>query len=246
MAGCWEHEPDARPKITQVLEQIRGLFQTSREADNDLRDVAALAVLAERRRADPNVAAQWVCSDGLEGFDFSDTDPAVKSPSAEEEEVQYLVVGDVPSMSSSDPAPRPKREDRSDASATRQPQRQASRSRRPITAGDVGRRCTVEGYQCDGVLRFVGPYAETGRTRCGVELDDPEGKNNGQVKGKQYFQCKPGHGVLVVPTKVHLIPRRERAPPLSEQIQQSKSQERVSTAGASAKKKPKPWTCSIQ
>ena len=31
---------------------------------------------------------------------------------------------------------------------------------------------------------------------AGVELDDPDGKNNGSVKGVMYFKCKPNHGKL--------------------------------------------------
>ena len=41
--------------------------------------------------------------------------------------------------------------------------------------------------------------------RCGVELDDPVGRNNGSVGGEQYFTCADKHGVLVVPNKVTFI-----------------------------------------
>ena len=34
-------------------------------------------------------------------------------------------------------------------------------------------------------------------TYFGVELDTPTGKNDGSHQGKQYFVCKPQHGVLV-------------------------------------------------
>jgi hypothetical protein len=59
-----------------------------------------------------------------------------------------------------------------------------------VTAGDVGKHVTVEGYDCGGFLRFVGPHAETGKVRAGVELDQPLGKNNGTVSGHTYFVCK--------------------------------------------------------
>ena len=45
----------------------------------------------------------------------------------------------------------------------------------------VGDRVSVEGKGA-GVVRFVGPHAENGQPRVGVELDDAVGKNNGTVK----------------------------------------------------------------
>ena len=35
----------------------------------------------------------------------------------------------------------------------------------------------------DGTLRFVGAHHVSNLPRCGVELDQPGGKNNGTVKG---------------------------------------------------------------
>ena len=39
----------------------------------------------------------------------------------------------------------------------------------------------------------------------GVELDEPEGKNNGTVKGKSYFTCAPKHGLIVRPYDVKVL-----------------------------------------
>lgn len=39
---------------------------------------------------------------------------------------------------------------------------------------------------------------------AGVELDDPAGKNDGAVKGRRYFKCKPHHGILVRPHYVEV------------------------------------------
>ena len=54
-------------------------------------------------------------------------------------------------------------------------------------------------------MRFVGelPYA-TG-SWIGVELDAPEGGNNGTIGGRQYFSCPENHGVIVRPMKVSLV-----------------------------------------
>ena len=45
----------------------------------------------------------------------------------------------------------------------------------------VGDQVMVQG-KGHGVVRFVGPHAETGRPRIGVQLDRAVGKNNGTVK----------------------------------------------------------------
>ena len=50
-----------------------------------------------------------------------------------------------------------------------------------VTAADVGRRVSVRGYASRGTLRFFGKHHERGTMRCGVELDAPEGKNDGTV-----------------------------------------------------------------
>ena len=72
------------------------------------------------------------------------------------------------------------------------------------TDSDVGKRVRVQGYACGGVLRFCGSHATKNIPRCGVELDEPLGRNNGTVGGHKYFSCKDSHGVLVAPRKVTL------------------------------------------
>eukprot|EP00729_Bicosta_minor_P015105 gene15105-11272_t len=81
------------------------------------------------------------------------------------------------------------------------------------TAADVGRKVQLKGYDCLGVLKFVGVYhGDKEGMRCGVELDEPKGKNSGEVGGKKYFECKPNHGVMVRPAKVFLLPIKDVAP----------------------------------
>lgn len=70
---------------------------------------------------------------------------------------------------------------------------------------NMGRRVVVNGYECEGVLRFFGPHQTKPGFRCGVEMDTPVGKNNGKVNGHQYFICRKKHGVLCLPHKVKFV-----------------------------------------
>ena len=36
----------------------------------------------------------------------------------------------------------------------------------------------------------------------GVELRNARGRNDGSVQGRRYFSCKPGHGLMVRPSKL--------------------------------------------
>ena len=88
-----------------------------------------------------------------------------------------------------------------------------------ITADDVGKKATVEGYDEPATIRFVGDHHELGKPRIGVEFETPVGKMNGTSKGHQYFKCKKKHGVLVLPSKVKLVNGDEPpAPKLDEPI----------------------------
>ena len=74
----------------------------------------------------------------------------------------------------------------------------------------IGSRCEVEstepGLHKRGTVRFVGPtnFGGAGGVWVGVEYDEPMGKNDGSVQGKQYFTCAPKFGVFVRPDKVRL------------------------------------------
>ena len=39
----------------------------------------------------------------------------------------------------------------------------------------------------------------------GVALDEAEGKNDGTIKGQQYFECPPKHGVMVREADVDVL-----------------------------------------
>lgn len=68
----------------------------------------------------------------------------------------------------------------------------------------VGLRCRV-GEVRVGYVRYVGAVPEiAGGVWCGVEFDEPLGKNNGSVKGTVYFECRPCHGSFVRPAAVEV------------------------------------------
>ncbi|EDQ85045.1 uncharacterized protein MONBRDRAFT_34458 [Monosiga brevicollis MX1] len=77
-------------------------------------------------------------------------------------------------------------------------------TRRLATASDVGSRVDVVGYGM-GTLRYFGPHKVKRSPRCGVELDDAVGNNNGTVGEHEYFDCADQHGVLVIPGKVFVV-----------------------------------------
>ncbi|KAJ9123331.1 hypothetical protein QFC22_001530 [Naganishia vaughanmartiniae] len=68
----------------------------------------------------------------------------------------------------------------------------------------VGSRVRVSAG--DGTVRWTGtnPDFAVGKW-VGVQLDEPNGKNDGSVQGKQYFSCQPKHGVFVRPSQVTLL-----------------------------------------
>lgn len=47
-----------------------------------------------------------------------------------------------------------------------------------------------------GVVRFVGETEFAAGEWVGIELDRPDGKNNGELNGKVYFRCPPNHGLF--------------------------------------------------
>ncbi|OQV19293.1 putative Restin-like protein [Hypsibius exemplaris] len=57
-----------------------------------------------------------------------------------------------------------------------------------------------------GIVRFLGkPHFKEG-IWCGIELDEPSGKNDGSVEGRRYFTCTPNHGVFAPIAKVSKAP----------------------------------------
>eukprot|EP00439_Symbiodinium_sp_Y106_P073765 s689_g13.t6 len=62
----------------------------------------------------------------------------------------------------------------------------------------VGARVEALG-QFTGTVKFVGTTQFAAGPWIGVELDTPDGKNDGTIQGERYFDCKAGHGIFARP-----------------------------------------------
>lgn len=60
----------------------------------------------------------------------------------------------------------------------------------------------LNGARHRGVVRFRGEVKFAAGVWYGVELDKPEGKNNGAVQGVRYFTCADKHGVFATASKL--------------------------------------------
>lgn len=56
------------------------------------------------------------------------------------------------------------------------------------------------GNKVEGTVRYIGETHFGHGVWIGVELDYEDGKNDGSVDGKRYFQCSPGYGIFAPPS----------------------------------------------
>ncbi|RPD64767.1 dynactin [Lentinus tigrinus ALCF2SS1-6] len=75
----------------------------------------------------------------------------------------------------------------------------------PPTATDPPLGAIVEVPVGRGVVRFCGATSFAAGKWIGIELSQPNGKNDGSVQGVKYFSCKPSYGVFYRPSQVKLI-----------------------------------------
>lgn len=99
---------------------------------------------------------------------------------------------------------RPKREQLSEYSSSPTPdgRRSVNLSSEPPRRGDRVLVRTERGGDMSGILRFMGETKFATGEWAGVELDYPDGKNDGQVLGHRYFHCPKNYGLFVPATRV--------------------------------------------
>nr|CAD2155084.1 unnamed protein product [Meloidogyne enterolobii] len=78
-----------------------------------------------------------------------------------------------------------------------------------VSRSGLGKRVIVNGHY-GGVLRYMGQVAGKEGIFCGIELDQPVGKNDGTHEGAFYFGCRPGHGVFAPCHKVQMETMRRQ------------------------------------
>ncbi|XP_069092302.1 CAP-Gly domain-containing linker protein 4 isoform X2 [Pleurodeles waltl] len=66
---------------------------------------------------------------------------------------------------------------------------------------NLGDRVVIAGQKV-GTLRFCGTTEFASGQWAGIEMDEPEGKNNGSVGGVQYFNCAPRYGIFAPVSKI--------------------------------------------
>ena len=78
---------------------------------------------------------------------------------------------------------------------------QIEHSRPPLQVGD---KVCISGIKL-GYLRYFGKTHIAPGIWCGIELDEPEGKHDGQVESVRYFNCRYGYGIFAPVEKVTKI-----------------------------------------
>ncbi|XP_052870371.1 dynactin subunit 1 [Anopheles cruzii] len=66
----------------------------------------------------------------------------------------------------------------------------------------LGQRVELSGKDVRGTIAYVGMTSFAVGKWVGVVLDEAKGKNNGSIKGQQYFSCEENFGMFVRPTQL--------------------------------------------
>ncbi|XP_053668857.1 dynactin subunit 1 [Anopheles marshallii] len=69
----------------------------------------------------------------------------------------------------------------------------------------IGQRVELTGKDVRGTIAYLGMTSFAVGKWVGVILDEAKGKNNGSIKGHQYFSCEENYGMFVRPTQLVFI-----------------------------------------
>lgn len=69
----------------------------------------------------------------------------------------------------------------------------------------IGMRVEVVGKGLVGTVAYVGATMFASGKWIGVILDEPKGKNDGSVQGKEYFKCAENHGIFVRQSQIAVL-----------------------------------------
>ena len=61
----------------------------------------------------------------------------------------------------------------------------------------IGKEVFLEQSKLKGIIRYYGEVQFAEGVWCGLELDEPRGKNNGTVQDIAYFSCEKNYGLFV-------------------------------------------------
>ncbi|XP_078085767.1 CAP-Gly domain-containing linker protein 4 isoform X23 [Mustelus asterias] len=74
----------------------------------------------------------------------------------------------------------------------------------------LGERVMIAGQKV-GTLRFCGTTEFASGQWAGIELDEPEGKNDGSICGIQYFSCPIKYGIFAPLSKISKVPVEKKS-----------------------------------
>ncbi|KAG9015752.1 hypothetical protein FRB93_012317 [Tulasnella sp. JGI-2019a] len=83
----------------------------------------------------------------------------------------------------------------------------------PVVPGDIPVGAIVEVQAGKGIVRFHGTTSFAPGRWIGIELPEPNGKNDGSVDGVPYFSCKMKYGVFVRATQIKSVELQSNAAP---------------------------------
>eukprot|EP01084_Bolivina_argentea_P314330 544445_1 len=76
-----------------------------------------------------------------------------------------------------------------------------------VTVGDI---VNIPKFDCHGIIRYIGNAKFKPDTIWyGIQLETPNGKNNGSVKGIKYFTCEDKYGIFVKAEFIQTIEKKK-------------------------------------